>query len=286
MSLERKNSSKKKTVFILSVSSDIGRYLAQQYLASGWRVIGTYRQVKHVGALKGNPDCHLFPCDITRKKSVTQLLRKVKSLAVSWQTFISCVSDPQPMSAFFKGSFDVWSDSVHINAIEQLRVLHGLYPLRDPKTICDVIFFAGGGVNNAVLNFSAYTASKMMLIKMCEFLDAENSDLNVFIVGPGWTKTKGHLRVLADKHVSKEKRRETLAFLKNQAGTPMADIFDCIEWFRRQGKAVAGGRNVSVVYDAWKGPKSSALASALAKDPHMYKLRRCRNDFYVRKEGE
>jgi NAD(P)-dependent dehydrogenase (short-subunit alcohol dehydrogenase family) len=276
--------SRPSTVFILSASSDIGLALAKRYLAGGFRVIGTYMTSQRlVSGIRGNKNCRLFYCDIACKDSVSKLIEDLRALNFRWEVFISCVSRPQPLTAFFQGNFDAWSESVHVNVIEQLRVLHGLYPLRNKKKICDVAFFAAGGVNNAVVNFSAYTASKIMLIKMCEYLDAENKDLNIFIVGPGWTRSKGHHKILNDREVSVEKYQQTLRFLEHQKGTPTRDIFNCIEWLRAHGRKVAGGRNFSVVYDCWKGSRSKKLAEELKKDVNMYKLRRCKNDEIVRK---
>jgi len=60
-------------------------------------------------------------------------------------------------------------------------------------------------------------------------------------------------------------------------GTPMGDIYDCIEWGVAQDRAVIGGRNISVVHDPWRNG-GQALAAALAADDNLYKLRRAGND--------
>ncbi len=272
----------KKTVVILSVSSDIGLDLARRYLKAGYRVVGTYRSATLIRELKTMPHCELFYCDISKKENIKAFVNKLRKDKLRWQVFISCVGLPQPLTSFFKTDFDRWNHSVHVNFIEQLRVLHALYPLRHLNTVVDAIFFAGPATNNAIKDMSAYAISKNALIKMCELLDAENPDLNIFIVGPGWTKTKTHYSILTDKEVSKEKFQLTRDFLFNKEGTPLEDIYACIEWLRKQGKEVAGGRNFSVVYDAWNGQKSKLLAKALRADANVYKLRRFNNDFLVR----
>ena len=71
-----------------------------------------------------------------------------------------------------------------------------MYPYRRRERMSNVVFFAGGGTNSPLPDLSAYAASKIFLMKMCELLDDENEDLNVFIVGPGWVKTKIHEEVL------------------------------------------------------------------------------------------
>ncbi len=264
------------TVIILSISSDIGAYLAQEYLRQGYRVIGTYRHLPP-NTFKKSVNCLLYPLDIHVPLSVKRFIAKLKDQGIKWDTVISCVGEPRPLQAFFKADLNQWAASVEINSVDQLKVIHGLYPLRVKKS--NVVFFAAGGTNNAVIDFSAYTIGKIMLMKMCEFLDAENPDMNVFIVGPGWTNTKIQGLIANDPKAGKARRQETLAKLKANQGTPLGDIFTYIEWLCRAGKAVAGGRNFSVVYDPWKKGNGYALKQALLKDQGMYKLKRHRNDF-------
>lgn len=272
-------SASQKVVVLISITSDIGIALAHRYSALGYTVVGTYRSTTQLDKLSDIPNIHLFPCDIMKRQDIVNFVDSYERLGLQWDTFISLPCTPLPLKAFFDCDFDEWSESLHINAIEQLRLLHHFYPYRKNDSISNIALFAGGGVNNAVIDFSAYTASKSLLIKMCEFLDAENKDLNIFIVGPGWTKTKAHYITLenVDKHSSKY--QETLDFMNNREGTSMDDIFDCIIWLCEQGKEVASGRNFSVVNDKWRPENSNILAEELKNDKNMYKLRRFRNDF-------
>ncbi len=271
-----------RTVIILSISSGIGAYLAQAYLRQGCRVIGTYRSSPPRG-ISASANCRLYALDVHAPQSVKRFINQLKKQGVVWDTVISCVGEPRPLQAFFKADIDQWSQSVGINSIDQLALIHGLYPLR--ATTSNVVFFAAGGTNNAVVDFSAYTIGKMVLIKMCEFLDAENPDMNIFIAGPGWTRTKIHKTIAQDPKVGKAKKRETLARLKADDGTPLEDIFAYIEWLCLQGKLVAGGRNFSVVHDPWKKSKGLPLKKALLKDNGMYKLKRHGNAFGLSGKG-
>jgi NAD(P)-dependent dehydrogenase (short-subunit alcohol dehydrogenase family) len=267
----------KPLVFLSSITSDIGIALARRYSRDGYAIAGTYRSTALLDQLRDLPDCHLFYCDLGDLDTIARSVSAFQALGLSWDTLISCASWPPPLTQFFEGDFEQWSRSVHINAIEQLRVVHALHSTRAQDA--NVVFFAGPGTNNAVTNFSALTISKLMLIKMCELLDAENPDLNTFIVGPGWTKTKTHDAILSDPHVSEAKRAETLQFLATQEGTSMDDIYDSIRWLSNAGRTVAGGRNFSVVHDCWG---STELATALENDPNMYKLRRHQNSWKTR----
>ncbi len=270
---------KNKVVVILSISSDIGRELARKYSEDGYLVIGTYRSKRSLSELKKIKNCRLYQCDLMDKDSLLKFAKVFGKTKLYWDVFISCPCSPLPLKAFFDSDFDEWSDSVKVNAVEQLRALHLLFPFRNKKGGPSAVFFAGGGVNNSVKNFSAYTISKIMLIKMCEFLDSENYDLNVFSVGPGWTRTKVHDLIIENTNAKDEKHIKTVEFLKSERGTSMEDIYDCINWLIARGKGVAGGRNFSVVNDNWKEENGAALARELVKDTNMYKLRRFKNDW-------
>lgn len=266
-----------KTVIIFSVTSDIGRALAWRYLADGYRVIGTYRTKRSLSLLPSHPNLSVFPCDVGKKRTITSFLSTMREMNERWDICISCVGELRPLSPFFSTDFSVWKQSVDVNSLAQLALVHGLYPLHRPGAT--IVFFAGGGVNNPVVNMSSYTIGKIMLMKMCEYLQAENPDLTFFIVGPGWTKTKIHDAVLTDPLISSKKKQETIRLLKTSEGTSMQDIYDCIEWLRTQGRDVAGGRNFSVVSDPWRGTDAKKLAQALRKDPGMYTLKRYKNDW-------
>lgn len=264
----------RKVVFISSITSDIGVALAKRYSQDGYIVAGTYRSKGLLPELTCLPDCHLFFCDLNDRSSIHESTREFASLGILWDVFISLAACPPPLNGFFSANFEDWQNSIHLNSIEQLRVLHSLYPYRQTKNLSHAVFFAGPGTNNAVKDFSALTISKIMLIKMCELLDAENNDMNVFIVGPGWTRTKTHQQIISDPNVSPEKYNETMQFLQGQEGTNMEDIYQCIIWLCNQGREVAGGRNFSVVHDCWG---TEELTFELKNDVNMYKLRRFRN---------
>ncbi len=264
---------------MLSISSDIGLYMAKQYLAQGHRVIGSYRTKKHVEPLVGQKNCRLLACDFSKPQSIKKFCQDVKNQKITWDAFVSCVGYLLPAQPFFECKADDWISNVHINALEQLRVLHALYPLRNKKAKSDVVFFAGGGANNAVVDITAYAVSKIILTKMSEYLDAENKDLNVFIVGPGWTKTKIHDQVLKSNAVARRKFAETKTFVDTKNGTSIEEIFECIEWLRKEGRELSGGRNFSIVYDPWRMKTRAQLVKALKADSGMYKLRRHGNGF-------
>lgn len=267
-----------RSIFLLGITSDIGKALAELYLKEGYSVFGTCRDIESGNKFAEKTGIPVVPCDVTNKNSINKAVDKFVQLYGSWDIFISAVGTSEPLGHFFSCDFDSWERSLMTNCTDQLRVLHVLFPYRCTESISHVAFFAGGGTNNAFPNFSAYCVSKIMLIKMCELLDDENEDLNVFIVGPGWVRTKIHDQVLNNPEGAGESYKKVRQFLDSgEEGTSNESIYKCINWCIGQGKEVAGGRNFSVVHDTWeKGGKE--LIEQLRANPDKFKLRRSGNE--------
>jgi NAD(P)-dependent dehydrogenase (short-subunit alcohol dehydrogenase family) len=265
------------TVFILGISSDIGRALAERYAREGAAVIGTFRNPSGVRNLPQALGIRLLPCDAASPESIAATVQEYRALGRPWDLFISCVGTLEPIGRFFDCDFSAWEKSVLVNSTAQLRMLHHLYPYRRKEHVCQVAFFAGGGTNNPFTNYSAYCLSKIMLIKMCELLDDETPDLNVFIVGTGWVRTKIHQQTLNQPGRAEENYRRTLEFMESgYQGTSYEDIYQCINWCISQGREVASGRNFSLVHDPWR-QGGEELAWQLLHEPQKFKLRRFGN---------
>ncbi|WP_157964582.1 SDR family NAD(P)-dependent oxidoreductase [Algibacillus agarilyticus] len=266
-----------KKIIILGVNADIGMNLCLFYLEDGYQVIGTYRsENENYERLKNCNNLYLVQCDLTVKTEMPKLINVVEKYKFDWDCIFSSVGTSKPIGRFFDLDFDTWSSSVDINSIAQLRAIHALYPYRNINTINTIALLAGGGTNNPFRCYSAYCVAKIMLIKMCELLDDENPELNVFIVGPGFVRTKTHLETLSAGELAEDNLSRVQDFWDSKAqGTSMRDIYECIQWLTVQGRSVAGGRNFSVVHDQWGREK---LSLDLKATPEMYKLRRFAND--------
>jgi len=277
---ETNNTGVPDAICILGASSGIGSAVAKRYLAQGRTVVGTYRDAARAeAALPPHPGLHLVQCDLSRDNGAAPLVDYLNGAGLRWDVLFSSVGSMRPIGAFFDTDFGQWTRAVHVNAIEQLGALHALYPLRRQEAEATAIFLAGAGTNGPANNYSAYCLSKIMLIKMCELLDAETPDLKAVILGPGWVRTNIHAETLESGALAGTNLERTRSFLESAApGTDMDDIFNCIQWVVRQSREAVGGRNFSVVHDSWRGECEAELLAALTGDGDMYKLRRHNND--------
>ena len=126
-------------------------------------------------------------------------------------------------------------------------------------------------------NYSAYTVSKIGLIKFCELLSSEYEDVKIRIVGPGFVKTKTHCETLEAGEAAGNNLKRVRDFMNSEdQGTKFEEIYNCLKWFDQEEKDVVSGRNYSVVNDQWGNER---LKTQLIADKNMYKLRRSKNEW-------
>lgn len=266
-----------RTAILVAASSDIGTALARHWCARGWRLAGTYRtRSVAVDALE-REGMALMPCDLADSASVDEVCGALRARIGAWDLLVLCPGTLEPVGPFLDTDMEAWEASVQVNLVSQLRVVHRLLPARRHGRVPEpgVLFFAGGGTNSAPMNASAYTLSKIALIKMCELLDAEMTDTRFMIAGPGMVQTKIHHATLRAGTRAGAIASRAADALAGRGCVPMARVLECCDWLADAPREAVSGRNISVASDAWG---SDALLEALRDDPQLYKLRRHGND--------
>lgn len=259
---------------IVSANSDIAKYFAEKWSSNGIRVLGVTSSNER--AISGIAQADLINIDISKKKEVAVLNNWIVKKELRLNYVLFATGTQYPVGNFYSTSFDAWEQSIEINTIAQLRILHVLRNLI--RTQGSVFFFAGAGSNNAPKAYSAYISSKIHLTKMVELLSAEDQNVKYCIIGPGWVGTKIHgptldsddINTSGNTSVTKEMFRIGTKF------TSFEKIFDFFEKIHGLPREVISGRNFSVVYDAID---EGILIQTLIDNPDMYKLRRSGNDW-------
>ena len=270
-----------RSAIIISASSDIGTAMCKSWIATGWEVYGTYRTKSQATEELVSLGVKLVRCDLSEPTSMADACLHLRRLCSQWDVLAMCPGSQDPVGPFIESTFDDWEDSVRVNFSSQMRMVHELLNSRrvDSSLGPCVLFFAGGGTNNAPVNYSAYIVSKIALIKMCELLDAEIPDTRFVIVGPGWVKTKIHSSTLRAGVRAGNNYQRTIDKLASNELTPMEEVLRCCDWVVNAPRELVSGRNFGVVHDMWGAQE---LAGKLVEEPNMYKLRRFGNDRLVR----
>ena len=262
---------------VIGASSDIGNALCDDWIARKWVVVGTYRTESKIVKNLRSKIAHLVHCDLRVSKSVNDACTELNMGITNWDVLVFGPGLQEPAGLFHECDFDEWEESVKVNFTSQLRLLHRVLVSRNLQSRSGptVLFFAGGGVNSAPTNYSAYTVSKIALIKMVELLSAELPNVKFLIVGPGWVKTKIHQSILNAGERAGVSYDRTVQMYKDGAFTPMEKVVECCNALILGSREILTGRNFSVAFDHWH---DRHLFELLEKNPDMYKLRRYGNN--------
>jgi NAD(P)-dependent dehydrogenase (short-subunit alcohol dehydrogenase family) len=261
---------------IAGASSGIGSALAAHLHDQGWQVSGTARRTMPADA-GGVEPC--ISCDFASVGSVDGAAREIASGTPPWDLLVLAPGTMRPIGNFIDVDMDQWADSLQVNLINQLRFVHGLltHAAQGGQRMPLCVFLAGGGTNSAPVAFSAYTVSKIALIKATELLDAEMPNIKFTILGPGWVRTAMHEETLTSTLAPEAVVRETRRRLKSGDFIEMNRVMKAVDWLLAQPKSVVGGRNFSVEGDPFD---QEAFADFLERQPSALKLRRSGNEAY------
>lgn len=266
----------KKRYIIISISSDFGLALANNWLDQGHEVIGTFRNISDRLKELETKGAILLKCDLSSSIDIDKVCLEI-SRDYEWDVLCIAPATLEPVGEFIKTAFDEWENSINLNFTSQMRIIYNLISSRrkDSNHGPIVILFAGGGTNNATKYYSAYTISKIAQIKMTELLDAEIPDTRFCIIGPGWVKTKIHEATIKAGVINAgENYQKTLDIINSKNDTNLEKVVECCNWVISSSRDIVSGRNFSLVYDQWG---TDSLNEKLKYDSNLFKLRRFGN---------
>ena len=254
----------------ISGTSDIGFALIKN-LKQKNEIISTYNKTKPILA----KNVKSIKLDISSRSQIKKFCKN--KLIKNWDCLVMLPASQDPVGLFSNVNGDEWVKSIDLNFTNQIFLLKELLPFKSKKKnfINPVIFWAGGGTNNAPKNYSAYIVSKIAQIKMVELLDEEIPEMKFSIIGPGWVKTKIHKATFKAKHMAGQNYLNTKTRFKTNNFVPIKDVVSCFNQIVKSPKRVFGGRNISTENDHWN---DKDLQNILISDQNAFKLRRSKND--------
>ena len=260
----------KSCTLIIGARSGIGEALSDHLKTLGEKVIGTSRSIS-----KSDEDADEdFILDVSSLDSIRSFVERFSQEYV-WERLVFCPAVMSPIGPFREVNIDEWVSTFNINFTNQAYLLRKLLPSRLGE-MPRVIFFAGGGTNSAPKNYSAYTISKIALIKLVELLNEEMDGVCFTILGPGWVNTKIHEQSLAQGLEKLEAFKETKRRIRENDFVSMEKVVRSVMWVLSQSKEIVGGRNFSTAHDPFD---SDDFIGLISSDYDALKLRRHGNAF-------
>jgi 3-oxoacyl-[acyl-carrier protein] reductase len=118
-----------------------------------------------------------------------------------------------------------------------------------------IIIFSGGGASSIFPNYTAYSTSKISLVKFAENLSNELKDDNVDIncISPGFIITDIHKETLknGEKIVGKNFYNKTLENIK-KGGDPVEKPVNLTNFLLSSKSDNISGKLISAIWDPWE----------------------------------
>lgn len=195
------------TILITGAGRGLGKELARQYAADGWRVIGTERGANAK-----------FSLDVTDRKQISLLAKRLKGEPIDLLFCNAGISGKRGMAP---GSFDFesWEEVLRVNLLGPAAVAEALLDnvaTSHRKTIAMMSSRLGSIAESSGMTLP-YSTSKAALNMLVKGLAATlvSRDVIVVALSPGWVRTDmGGKQAPLAPETSVQGLREVIAGLK------------------------------------------------------------------------
>jgi NAD(P)-dependent dehydrogenase (short-subunit alcohol dehydrogenase family) len=169
------------TALITGVSRGLGKELARQYAADGWKVIGTERG-----------EGVQYPLDVRNYQEVAQLKKKLKGEPID---LLFCNAGISGKKGMAPGSFDFgsWEEVLRVNLLGPAALAEALIDnvaASERRTIA-MMSSRLGSISESSGMTLPYSTSKAALNMLVKGLAATLASRNITVVAlsPGWVRT-------------------------------------------------------------------------------------------------
>jgi 3-oxoacyl-[acyl-carrier protein] reductase len=272
MLLERKN------ILITGASMGIGLAVAKACAAQGASLILVSRHEadleKVIEAVRGNGQAHTYRCvDVGRADAVEKMAASLTERLESLDGVVNCAGVYGPIGATDSVDVGEFATAIQINLLGTFYVCHYLLPLLKRASRGKIVNYSGGGAAGPFPNYSAYSVSKVGIVRLTEnmALELKADGIDVNSVAPGFVVTRLHEQTLeAGAKAGKvflQKTKEQIA-----SGGVSADIAAKLTVFllSRESDGITG-KFISAPWDPWE---DKAFQDRLRKEPDFAALRR------------
>lgn len=176
------------TVLLIGASRGIGFELARQYVASGWRVIATARSDEGLAALK-TLGAQTLRLDVANPASNSGLSWQLDGEKIDLAVYVAGVVDRA--SATQPPTRDSFDAVMHTNVMGAMQVLPQILPMvQETQGVVACISSVMGSMTQTTSgNAALYRVSKAALNMVVRCVQAEQTDVTVLALHPGWVQT-------------------------------------------------------------------------------------------------
>jgi NAD(P)-dependent dehydrogenase (short-subunit alcohol dehydrogenase family) len=176
------------TVLLIGASRGIGFELARQYIADGWRVIATARSDEGLERLK-TLGAQTLRVDVANPASNSGLSWQLDGEKIDLAIYVAGAMDRN--SASTPPTRDSFDAVMHTNVMGAMQVIPQIVPMvQETKGVIACISSVMGSMQETTSgNAALYRVSKAALNMVVRCSQAEQPDVTVLAIHPGWVQT-------------------------------------------------------------------------------------------------
>lgn len=211
--------------------------------------------------------------DVAQREDVDKIVRTAIYEFGKVDILVNSAGVQGPIGPMVTNDIDEWIQTVHINLIGTLLCTRAVLPIMIERRQGKIINLSGGGATSPRPHFSAYSASKVAVIRLTETVAEEVKEFNIQVnaIAPGAVNTRMLDEVLTAGNAAGEK---ALAEAKRQqeTGGTSPEIPAALAVFLASDKSNGlTGRLISAVWDDWS-EMDKRITEIMSSD--IYTLRR------------
>jgi NAD(P)-dependent dehydrogenase (short-subunit alcohol dehydrogenase family) len=254
-----------KTAIITGGSRGIGKTIAEFFVREGANVLIAARSEQELIAVqtdlaktaadaKNGARVEICVTDVAKKIDAKALVKKAIDCFETFDILVNAAGVYGAIGTVAEVDFEKWKTAFDINLFGTVNVIQEVLPVFMEKKQGRIINFSGGG-DGAFPHFSAYSSSKIAVVRFTETLAEEIKEYGITVnaIAPGAVNTKfldEALKAGADR-VGKD-FYEKLKKQKDEGGVGPDKAAELCVFLASGESGVLSGKMISAVWDDWK----------------------------------
>ena len=276
MDIEKKNMK----IVIFGATGTIGNYLAKNYLKDNHELLlfvkdkKSKKKLSKSLSLKKPFNTIIDQLNIENNDLIKKQIDKYSFFFKETNLIINAIGDLGEIKNVVESDLKKFEKTLKLNFFSNLVILQRILKLRKNNKRLSIILFSGGGVTSYRKYFSAYSISKIALVKLVEIVSKEISNklIQINAISPGIIKSKMIDITLKNRKLVCKEEIKKIKQQVNYSDKTLSKLYKVINFLISKKAKKISGKLISSKWDNienWDRKKIEKLCKS-----ELYSIRR------------
>ncbi len=283
------DSKSNKVIMVTGAAGGLGNVISHSLAQEGYRlVLADYSKenldmsVAKLGQRKNQ--LWTVAVDVSDPKQVAKMVKGSIRRFSRVDALVNAAGIYGPIGPFSENDISHWIKTININLIGSVLCARAVIPFMVKKKKGKIINFSGGGASQPFPNFSAYSTSKVGVVRLTETLAEElkNYNIQVNAIAPGAINTKMLSEALAaGPQKTGQAFYKKIKQQKKRGGDSPQLSADLILFLLSARSFNLSGKLISAKWDNWRQWGKKEINAIMSSS--IYSLRRIDGKYFFEK---